>query len=169
MSNVPGINAKHKIVTPECRQNHGDYVALEIAVQALKDEYDRILGKRGDDGANYHFVLSVESEVKPEDLQPIQQKQPIQAGTIVHAGWLAYRATSVSLDAGEGQLSETRKAFYMACSFMFNALIGPENIDANDEEAMDKYIKEIQEELISFAEDLVENKGKPKPKVQYPH
>lgn len=60
MSAVPGINAKHRIITPQCRQNHGDFVALEIAIQDLKDEYKRILEKRGDDGAKYHLVISVE-------------------------------------------------------------------------------------------------------------
>lgn len=61
MSNVPGINARHAVITPTCRANRTDMGAFEEAVARLRSDYERIVAKRGEDGALYHIVLAVES------------------------------------------------------------------------------------------------------------
>ena len=60
VSNVPGINACHAIITPTCRTNKTDMGAFDEAVERLRKEYIVCLEGRGEDGSNYHVVLSVE-------------------------------------------------------------------------------------------------------------
>ncbi len=60
MSNVPGITAKHAIITPTCRANKGNSDAFREAVERMFTEYDLLIRHRGEDGARYHLVLSVE-------------------------------------------------------------------------------------------------------------
>lgn len=60
-SEIPGIAARHCVITPTCRANRADSGAFEEAVSRLRADYERILAKRGEDGAQYHLVLTVES------------------------------------------------------------------------------------------------------------
>lgn len=61
MSQVPGITAKHAIITPECRAGRTDLGAFDEALDRLRTEYLKVLDLRGEEGpANYHLVLSVE-------------------------------------------------------------------------------------------------------------
>lgn len=60
MSKVPGVNAKHAIITPACRAGHGALEAFDHAMMRLRREYEALLRARGEDGANYHVVVSVE-------------------------------------------------------------------------------------------------------------
>ncbi len=60
MSAVPGMNAKHAIITPACRANKTNMGAFDEAVERLRKEYVNCLLGRGEDGAQYHVVLSVE-------------------------------------------------------------------------------------------------------------
>lgn len=60
---LPGIKAKHAIITPNCRKvQGGDKEAFNEAARRLLDEYLAIIYLRGDKKrANYHLVLTVES------------------------------------------------------------------------------------------------------------
>ena len=60
-STIPGIKAKHAIISDECRINKSDGGAFEEAVAHLREEYKNLLhhwptGKR----AKFHVVLTVE-------------------------------------------------------------------------------------------------------------
>jgi len=57
---VPGIKARQAIITPECRAAHGDIGALLEAFERLRADYQDTLKVRGEDGAKYHVVLTVE-------------------------------------------------------------------------------------------------------------
>ena len=58
---VPGMKAKHAIITPECRSGRGAFEAFEEAVRRLREEY-RTCVAYGDGNANvsYHMVITVE-------------------------------------------------------------------------------------------------------------
>lgn len=60
MSAIPGMNAVHAIITPTCRSNKTDMGAFDEAVERLRQEYLTCLRGRGEDGSQYHVVLSVE-------------------------------------------------------------------------------------------------------------
>lgn len=60
MSNVPGMNALHAIITPNCRAKWTDDGAFNEAVERCRREYNACLKGRGEDGTQYHLVLSVE-------------------------------------------------------------------------------------------------------------
>jgi hypothetical protein len=59
-SNIPGICAKHAIVTPECRANKGHVTAFEEAISRLFDEYALINCYPENVDVKYHLVLTVE-------------------------------------------------------------------------------------------------------------
>ena len=63
MSAVPGLNARHAIITPVCRANKTDMGAFDEAVELMRSEYLNCLKGRGEDGAQYHLVLSVEPSI----------------------------------------------------------------------------------------------------------
>lgn len=55
---VDGICALHAVVSDQCRQNHGDRRAAEIACARLVEEYMTCLGNPP--GTRFHFVLTVD-------------------------------------------------------------------------------------------------------------
>ena len=60
-AHIPGMVAKHKIVTPECQRTHGDSVAAQMALDELKREYEACNTKDNRAaGAEFHFVLTVD-------------------------------------------------------------------------------------------------------------
>lgn len=63
---VPGISAKHTVITDECRAVHGDGGAFNRAVLALLSVYNDLTHRRSDEeGLNYHLVLTVEDTTPP--------------------------------------------------------------------------------------------------------
>jgi hypothetical protein len=58
-ASVPGITAKHAIVTPECRENRGKDGAFEEAARRLREEYDIILASPENSDVEFHVVLTV--------------------------------------------------------------------------------------------------------------
>lgn len=67
MSKVPGITARHAIITPNCRtvtRPHLDrdprMAAFEEAVGRLREEYRAICDGNGDGDYNLHLILSFE-------------------------------------------------------------------------------------------------------------
>ena len=59
-TSIPGQEAKHAIVGPECRETWGDRGAGKVAVARLLDEYlDCVKAHRGTK-TQFHFVLTVE-------------------------------------------------------------------------------------------------------------
>lgn len=56
---IPGIKAKHAIVTPICRANRGEG-ALDEALARLRRAYEDLVGLEANAGANFHLVLTVE-------------------------------------------------------------------------------------------------------------
>ena len=75
MSQVPGINAKHAIITPTCRHTKTNAGAFEEAVERLRVEYHACLAARGEDGVLYHLVLAVEraDSQKRDDLPELRR------------------------------------------------------------------------------------------------
>ena len=59
---IPGIKAKHAIVTPVCRANKGP-AALTEAVNLLVREYEALAGLDANSAADFHFVLTVNRPV----------------------------------------------------------------------------------------------------------
>jgi hypothetical protein len=58
-ASVPGITAKHAIVTPSSRTDHGQDGAFEEAARQLKGEYDTILASPENSDVEFHVVLTV--------------------------------------------------------------------------------------------------------------
>jgi len=59
MMTIPGITAKHAIITPVCRANRTVDGAWEEAVRRLREEYEACQTE-GNARANFHLVLTVE-------------------------------------------------------------------------------------------------------------
>lgn len=57
---IPGIKARHAIITPNCLRVKTDDEAFEEAVDRLRTEFHNTLGNRRSP-ANYHLVLTVEA------------------------------------------------------------------------------------------------------------
>ena len=63
MSAVPGLTARHAVVSDQCRDIHGDLGAFDEAVERLRETYvECLLGWKRQNiaGVKYHLVLSVE-------------------------------------------------------------------------------------------------------------
>lgn len=62
---LPGITARHAIISPSCREMRGDEGALEEALDRLRDSGRHMmeswpLEKMRSHGCKFHLVLSVE-------------------------------------------------------------------------------------------------------------
>ncbi len=57
---IPGIKAKHKIVTPDCVKLHGGSKAMTIALGELEVEYHQLKWADANKDAKWHAVLTVE-------------------------------------------------------------------------------------------------------------
>ncbi len=56
---IPGICAKHAVITPACRDGHSDMGAFWEAANRLREEYKSCLVEANKD-AKFHLVLTVE-------------------------------------------------------------------------------------------------------------
>jgi hypothetical protein len=56
---VPGVTAKHAIITPVCRTGRGVEGAFDEAVRRLREEY-LACQTAGNAEASFHLVLTVE-------------------------------------------------------------------------------------------------------------
>lgn len=60
------IKAKHAIVSDVCRANRTTEGAVDEALARLREEALALMARRGEGrGDKFHFVLSIEREVKP--------------------------------------------------------------------------------------------------------
>ena len=59
---VPGLKAKHKIVTLKCRDLHGKLGAFTRAVDETWREYMDLTLEEVNHGADFHLVLTVERQ-----------------------------------------------------------------------------------------------------------
>lgn len=58
---VPGVSAKHAIITDICRENRSDAGAFEEAIARLRSEYEALCqGWPVNNGAKFHVVLTLE-------------------------------------------------------------------------------------------------------------
>jgi len=57
---IPGICAKHAIITPDCRRGRGDESAAIEAMERVSDELFKLMEEWPEDGARFHIVLTVE-------------------------------------------------------------------------------------------------------------
>jgi len=60
-SKLPGVKARHAIISDNCRQLHGTVKAFDIASEQLRESYLAITTKRDDPGVKYHLVLTVQN------------------------------------------------------------------------------------------------------------
>ena len=66
-STIPGITAKHAIITPTCVANRTARGAWDEAVRRLREEFDNCQrGWAGREPPTYHLVLTVE---RPADTE----------------------------------------------------------------------------------------------------
>ena len=62
-ANIPGIKARHAIVTPNCRIVQGGNIeAFEVAVGMLKKEYEACMALECNELADFHLVLTIDRE-----------------------------------------------------------------------------------------------------------
>lgn len=59
---VPGVAARHELVTAKDRHRHGPVEAFHVAMGAVQAEYEAINRLRGPDKDNWtaHLILSIE-------------------------------------------------------------------------------------------------------------
>jgi hypothetical protein len=59
---IPGIKARHAIVTDVCRANRTDEGAVDEALARLREEALQCFqGWKGKEGIQWHFVLTMEA------------------------------------------------------------------------------------------------------------
>ena len=63
MSRIPGIPAKHAIISDDCRRGRGDDGAIDEAIRRMREAYDQLMkcwpvGR----GTKFHVVLTVECD-----------------------------------------------------------------------------------------------------------
>lgn len=63
-TNIPGLAAKHLIITPQCIQNKGVGGALCEAVNDLEKATLEMIQTGANRGSNFHLVLTVERPPK---------------------------------------------------------------------------------------------------------
>ncbi len=57
---IPGMKARHAIITPTCRENRTEGGAFDEAVRRLREDYDLICAGRAGTDFDIHMVLTVE-------------------------------------------------------------------------------------------------------------
>ena len=62
---IPGLKAAHRIVTPQCIENKGQFQAMVEAVETLEAKYSEYF--EHNPGANFHFVLTIEQPSREEN------------------------------------------------------------------------------------------------------
>ena len=62
IASIPGIKAKHAVVSKDCVKFRGAAGAAEFAFELLKDEFLRLRVMEANKDAKFHFVLTVERE-----------------------------------------------------------------------------------------------------------
>lgn len=60
---IPGIKAKHAIITPTCLVNRGPQGAFEEAVERMRIEFRELLKCRKDN-PEFHLVLTVNGDAE---------------------------------------------------------------------------------------------------------
>lgn len=59
---ISGIKACEMIVSQTCRDNHGETVALDIAIQEMKRKYWEALSFEANENATLRFVLTIDRD-----------------------------------------------------------------------------------------------------------
>lgn len=67
MIKIDGIKAKHVIIQPSCR-TRGDEVALEDALNRIREGFKEVTEYKANDNAKFHIVLTVERPIKLENM-----------------------------------------------------------------------------------------------------
>jgi hypothetical protein len=57
---IPGIKAKHAIISKECRQNRTAQGAFDEAAKRLQEEYLECVKHECNESVKYHLVLTLE-------------------------------------------------------------------------------------------------------------
>ena len=74
---LPGVKAKHAIISPACREGRGDAGAAEAAIGELHRELTELLGNwPADRGATFHLVLTVDKGGRGDPYAPIPLPSP---------------------------------------------------------------------------------------------
>ena len=60
--NIPGMTASHQIIRRECRENHGTFEALEVALERIRDDYDQLVANGVADETEFHVALIVQQD-----------------------------------------------------------------------------------------------------------
>ena len=65
-SRIPGIKAKHAIITPGCRSGRGVEGAIDEALHLIREEYLSCINP-STEKTNFHVVLTTEHKYKDKD------------------------------------------------------------------------------------------------------
>lgn len=57
---LPGMCARHAIITPTCRKNKGDDAVIEETIERIRSELRGCLPNWPIDTANFHVAMTVE-------------------------------------------------------------------------------------------------------------
>lgn len=72
MTHLQGACVKHVIITPICRKHHGHFGAFDIAVERLREEYEKALNEFAP-SPFLHLALTVHRlPVDPDSAFPLQ-------------------------------------------------------------------------------------------------
>ena len=63
---IPGICARHAVITPQCRKR-GDAVVIREACERIREMYEGLAKHWGPDAIRCHVVLTVEKLPPPEE------------------------------------------------------------------------------------------------------
>lgn len=63
MTKIDGIKAKHVVIQPSCR-TRGDDVAIEDALNRIREEFKNVASYKANDNANFHIVLTVDRQIE---------------------------------------------------------------------------------------------------------
>jgi hypothetical protein len=58
---LPGVKARHVVISTACREAHGDVGACEVAMRQVRGELSRLLASWSrNKGATFHLMLTVD-------------------------------------------------------------------------------------------------------------
>lgn len=59
---IPGVQCGHVEIRKQCRANHGDMGAFEVAVEYARKKYAECVGAPANKEATFNLVLTVDRE-----------------------------------------------------------------------------------------------------------
>lgn len=87
------------------------------------------------------------------------ERQLVDDGKLIEAGWVGLRLIALAPDAGALQLQEMREAFFAGAQHLFSSLMGVLDEDSEPTDADMKRMDQIDAELRAFIVDFSKRHG----------